>query len=95
MASQYRLISGVDDSGVPQLVKVDAEGRLLAVGVASGGLALPPYDDSVLANYGGTNNLHTVTLKLAGVTLGAVTLSYAGGGAANNDTLTRVQWIPV
>lgn len=87
LSQQFFLLAGVDGSNNPRLAKVDAGGALLVSGVL-GGMVLPSYDESVLANYPGTNNLHTVTLKSAGTVVGTITLTYAGGGAADNDVLT-------
>lgn len=52
------------------------------------GAAIPLHDETVAAYYGSTNNLHTVTYKLATVTVGVMTISYAGGGASDDDQFT-------
>ena len=48
-----------------------------------------PYgaDQRVVEYYEGTNNVHTITYKRAGVTLKTRTLIYLNGGAANDDLL--------
>jgi hypothetical protein len=53
-----------------------------------GGLPVPPDQTDIdITYYGATNNIQTVTYSPSGYTL---TLTYAGGGAADNDLLTNV-----
>lgn len=75
------LIAGIDDDGkTPRFMPVNAQGIKTHVG--------PPKYDVYLTYYGGTNNIATATYKLGAKTIAVVTISYAGGGASDNDRLT-------
>lgn len=53
-----------------------------------GGLPIPSGQTDIQITYvGATNNIDTVTYQPSGYTL---TMTYAGGGAADNDLLTNV-----
>lgn len=77
------------DGGVPKLLKVDGQGQLYTVAGALLGAA-PPHDEIQLDYYGSTNNLQTVVYRLENETVATWTLTYAGGGAADNDILSGV-----
>lgn len=64
--------------------------QIAARGQTIPGFEIPTYDEMVLAYYGSTNNLHTVTYKLSGTTVATLTLTYAASGAADDDVLTGV-----
>ncbi len=64
-----------------EILKSDGNGGLVTADIPFGA------DQQVVAYYGATNNVQTVTYKKAGVTLKTRTFTYAGGGAANDDTL--------
>lgn len=85
------LLVGVDptDKKTPRYLPIGPGG--LKIDTEGGGLALPHYDDAVLSYYGATNNLQQVTYKLATATVATLLLTYAGGGAADDDKLIRVQ----
>lgn len=56
--------------------------------IGGGGLAIPSDQTDIQITYvGATNNIDTVTYQPSGYTL---TMTYAGGGAADNDLLTNV-----
>lgn len=80
---QTSLLSAVDADLVPRLLKVNAAGGLLG----GGGFSLPEYDAFQIANYGSTNNIHTVVYKKATVTVATLTFTYVGGGTADNDVI--------
>lgn len=78
----YDIIAGVDDTRTPRLVKVDEDGRL-----DLGGVIIPKWDTVTPTYYGSTNNMHTAVYSLEGNEVARWTLTYVGGGAANNDRL--------
>lgn len=64
--------------------------QIAARGGSVPGFEIPTYDQIVLDYYGSTNNLETVTYKLAGNTVAVLTLTYAAAGAADNDKLIGI-----
>lgn len=57
------------------------------IGAGSAGLAIPSgQTDVAITYYGSTNNIQTVTYTPSGY---VITMTYAGGGAADNDRLTN------
>lgn len=56
----------------------------------SPGFQIPQYDDIELTYYGSTNNVETVVYKNDGATVATLTLTYVGGGAADNDNVESV-----
>lgn len=85
LASQYQLAAGIDDDAEPQLLNVDDAGNLKVNALF--GLQLPFWDNFTATRYGSTNNLHVITFKVASTTVATLTLTYFGGGAADNDTV--------
>lgn len=79
-------VSQPTDSEQKSLVKlVD----LTASGGGGSGLSYGA-DEQVIGYYGSTNNIHTIEFRRAGVALKTRTLTYAGGGSADNDKLTHI-----
>lgn len=77
------LLSSIIGQLIVQATKQDTGNTSLA---SIAGMELPPYDTAGPATYyPGTNNLHTVPYFLAGNLVATVTLSYVGGGLADND----------
>lgn len=52
------------------------------------GLRIPHHDSFAVSYYAGTNNIETVVYSLDAAEVATVTLTYAGGGASNDDLLT-------
>ena len=84
---QYPVVAGVDEGAVPQLLQVDQDGALKTSRIA--GFAIGSYDRIDLSYVGTTNNLAQAVYYKEGVILGTITLTYAGGGVADNDLLIR------
>lgn len=64
-----------------------------ALSKVSGGLLLPPHDYEAYTYVGSTNNVNTVTAYAGGsggVTVGTLTFTYVGAGAANDDNVASV-----
>lgn len=85
-STQYQIAAGIDNDGVPQLLKTDSEGRLIA-----GGADLPAYDAYSIDRYGSTNNIHRIIYTKSAVEVARWTFLYVGGGAANDDKLLSGQ----
>lgn len=83
------MVAGADPSNPTKalLLPISAKGLVCDI---QGGEQVPAHDSITLEYYGSTNNLHYVKYRVGG-TSGTVvatnTLTYAGGGAANNDKL--------
>lgn len=54
------------------------------------GFNIPKYDTIAITYYGATNNIETVVYSLGGTTVATLTLTYAGAGVADDDTLIGV-----
>ncbi|XHR29901.1 MAG: hypothetical protein ACFUZC_04970 [Chthoniobacteraceae bacterium] len=85
----------IKTDGTDIALTVRANGLPLPAGAATAALQESqltglPYgaDQQVIAYYGSTNNIQTITYKKAGVVVKTRTFNYAGGGTANDDVLT-------
>lgn len=69
---------------------IDQKDILLMLGalMARNTPSVPYHDEQVIAYYGSTNNIHTITYKVNGATIATQTLTYQGGGASDDDLLT-------
>lgn len=57
---------------------------------SAGGMNIPPNDEMVLDYYGSTNNLQSITFKLNGATVATQSFEYIGGGASDDDEVSRI-----
>lgn len=59
------------------------------------GFPIPSYCVIDFTYYGSTNNIKTQTFRASDTTgevVGMLTFSYVGGGASNNDNISRIQF---
>ena len=54
------------------------------------GFAIPPYDAIDIDYYGSTNNIAQVIYKKSGASVKTLTLTYVGGGVADNDRIATI-----
>ena len=54
------------------------------------GFAIPPYDAIRIDYYGSTNNIAQVIYKKSGASVKTLTLTYVGGGVADNDRIATI-----
>lgn len=83
LSIEYPVVAGVDKDNVPQLLKLNPDGRL-----DLGGVILPKWDSFSIINYGATNNARYVIYFLTGIEVARWTLVYFGGAAADNDLIS-------
>lgn len=54
------------------------------------GFQVPPFDEIELTYYGSTNNIAQVNYKKDGNSVKVLTLTYVGGGVADNDRIATI-----
>ena len=54
------------------------------------GFQIPPFDEIEIDYYGSTNNISQVVYKKNGNSVKTLTLTYVGGGVADNDRIATI-----
>ena len=54
------------------------------------GFQIPPFDEIDINYYGSTNNISQVVYKKDGNNVKVLTLTYVGGGVADNDRIASI-----
>lgn len=54
------------------------------------GFQIPPFDEIDIDYYGSTNNISQVVYKKDGNSVKTLTLTYVGGGVADNDRIATI-----
>lgn len=57
---------------------------------SSNGMVIPQNDTQEFTYFGSTNNVQTITYKLAGTTVATQTFTYVGNGVADDDDVASI-----
>lgn len=58
--------------------------------ISPGGMTIPQNDEQILTYYGATNNVANIVYKENGAVVATQTFEYVGGGAADDDNISRI-----
>ena len=57
---------------------------------STSGIPLPQHNGYAITYYGATNNIKNIILKLDGIEVKRLTLTYVGGAISNDDRLSSI-----